>query len=122
MNTSGNFNAYQLSEIYTILEEMKAAFDQLEYAGCCGKEDYPGDDIVSLLSSEDSSLSSSWSSSCDVAYSITDKANTILSRIRDEFEKYIKATLSNEESAASIIMNINRALEEDIALLNKIEI
>lgn len=122
MDNTGNFSANQLTEIYSILEDMKLAFSQLEYAGCCGKEEYPGYDIVNLLSSEDSSLSSAWSNSCDIAYSITDKADGIISKIREEFENYIKRTLGNEEGAANTINSINGALEEDIELLSKIEI
>ena len=117
-----NFNANELTEVCEILESMKNAFRQLEYAGCGGTEKYPEYEIYNLVSSEDSDLSSSWVNSTDVACSISDKAEGLLIKITDSFTNYIKNTLRNEDETTSIIRNINSSLEEDIELLSKIEV
>ena len=114
-----NFNASQLTDLYDIFETMKKAATELEYAGWGSRYN---DDICALIDSEDSNLVSSWRKSMDITSSIVAKVDSIISRIREEFEAYIKSTLINEESAAQKITSINRALEEDIEMLKKIEI
>ena len=116
---NNNFNASELPIVYDVLHHMRDGFDSLEFAGRGASDD---GEIANMVKSEDSYLADTWSKASGLAIDFGNKAGVLLTKISEEFEKYIKNTLGNEGDTARVIAGVNYQLEQDREALAQIEI
>lgn len=114
---NGNFSAERLKKTFADFEDLKERFRGLSWDGAGYQQTI---NIIELIKSEDSNLAEAWQNTQDTAINVSQKAQSLISKLQDELQKYVIKTLENEGTTEQAVNSINTALERQNAELEKI--